>query len=462
MPSHPHCHWRSAQDWKTLGLEFSSPSDEACKMYDACLTQYVNYHDDTNLGGTDGCISKMFQADPDFLMGHVFKLGTKFQFVHKNYAHAQEVYKMAEMAKKPHVKPWERKHAEAVQYLSEGKIDNACEKWEDILVEYPMDMLSLKFLHDMYIFNGLSRGLRDSCARVLPYWKPDTPFYGNLLGMYAFGLEETYMYSEAEKTARKALAINRYDSWAVHCVAHCKEMTGKVKEGIEFMTATENNWNDTILRCHNYWHWALYYYENGDFESAVGLLDNYIMPHMKSKKTIFNVTDAASLCYRLEAEGYDLGSRWSDCFEIAKEHIEDNVWSYYDICSMLVCLGSNHKEESDRLLTSVKSSIKAGIGDIAKIYSDVTLPIIEAIKAYDDQEYDTAVEIMKPQKYQLYRIGGSRAQNEFLNIFTIHAAARSKLPQNQKYASHLLMEMKCQKESSPLPDRLLQNLIISH
>ncbi|XP_045181254.2 tetratricopeptide repeat protein 38-like [Mercenaria mercenaria] len=461
MPPHPHCHWRSAQDWKTFGLEFSSPSDEACKMYDACLTQIVNHFDDTSVGGTEGCMNKMFQADPDFLMGHVFKLGAMFQFVHKNYAHAQEVYKMAEMAKKPHVKPWERKHAEAVQYLSEGNLNKACEKWEDILVEKPMDMLSLKFLHDMYIVNGLSQGLRDSCSRVLPYWKPDTPCYGDLLGMYAFGLEETNMYSVAEKTARKALDINRHDAWAAHCVAHCKEMTGEFREGIKFMTQTENNWNDNGLLCHNYWHWALYYFENGETESTLGILDNHVIPFMKSKKTMFSVTDTASMCYRLEAEGYNLGSRWSDCFEIAKEHVEDNVWSYYDINTMLACLGSKNKAESDRLLASVKSSIKNGIGDIAKVYSDVTLPILEAIKAYDEEDYDTAVEIMKPLKYQVYRVGGSHAQRDLFNLFTVNAALRSKLPENQKYASHLLMERKSQKES-PLADRLLQNLVISH
>ena len=58
------------------------------------------------------------------------------------------------------------------------KIEKATDVWEDILVENPMDMLSLKLLTDLYIFNGRSLGIRDSCARVLPYWKPETPYYG--------------------------------------------------------------------------------------------------------------------------------------------------------------------------------------------------------------------------------------------------------------------------------------------
>ena len=30
------------------------------------------------------------------------------------------------------------------------------------------------------------------------------------------------------------------------------------------------------LGCHNYWHWALYYVEKGDFETALGILDNQV------------------------------------------------------------------------------------------------------------------------------------------------------------------------------------------
>jgi hypothetical protein len=51
-------------------------------------------------------------------------------------------------------------------------------------------------------------------------------------------------------------------------------------------------------------------------------------------------------------------SRWSECFDVAKGHIEDNIWSYYDLNTMMVCLGSKHKEEADRLVASIKATIK--------------------------------------------------------------------------------------------------------
>ena len=42
--------------------------------------------------------------------------------------------------------------------------------------------------------------LRDRVAQVLPHWNADVPGYGYVLGMYAFGLEETNLYDRAEET----------------------------------------------------------------------------------------------------------------------------------------------------------------------------------------------------------------------------------------------------------------------
>lgn len=45
----------------------------------------------------------------------------------------------------------------------------------------------------------------------------------------------------------QALDINIYDAWASHCVAHIREMTGQFKDGIQFMSNTENNWNVSTM-----------------------------------------------------------------------------------------------------------------------------------------------------------------------------------------------------------------------
>jgi hypothetical protein len=87
-------------------------------------------------------------------------------------------------------------------------------------------------------FLGDSIMLRDRPAQVLPHWNNGVPGFGYLLGMYAFGLEETANYSRAEDIGRHALALNPRDPWAVHAVQHVFEMQGRVHDGMQWFQAT--------------------------------------------------------------------------------------------------------------------------------------------------------------------------------------------------------------------------------
>uniref|UniRef100_A0A8C8UM07 Uncharacterized protein n=1 Tax=Peromyscus maniculatus bairdii TaxID=230844 RepID=A0A8C8UM07_PERMB len=57
---------RDCQAWKDAGLPLSTTSNEACKLFDATLTQFIKWTNDKSLGGIDGCLSKLKAADPTF------------------------------------------------------------------------------------------------------------------------------------------------------------------------------------------------------------------------------------------------------------------------------------------------------------------------------------------------------------------------------------------------------------
>lgn len=78
----------------------------------------------------------------------------------------------------------EKLHRKAVvEWASEEKLD-ACRTWEEILLQYPRDTMALLFSYFGYILSGQSRMLRDSLARVLPFWREADFHYGYLQGMY--------------------------------------------------------------------------------------------------------------------------------------------------------------------------------------------------------------------------------------------------------------------------------------
>lgn len=77
----------------------------------------------------------------------------------------------------------------------------------------------VKLLADFYFTAGLKPQLRDSIARVLPYYSTDkNPLTGYMYGISAFSLEENALYDLAIKQANIALELIPEDGWAHHAI----------------------------------------------------------------------------------------------------------------------------------------------------------------------------------------------------------------------------------------------------
>ena len=114
----------------------------------------------------------------------------------------------------------ERGHLAAIGHLVEGRWHAAAQVLEDVAIEHPRDLLALQVGHQIDFFRGDSRMLRDRIARALPAWCAGMPGYHAVLGMHAFGLEETGDYAAAERAGRTRVELEPRDGWAQHAVAH--------------------------------------------------------------------------------------------------------------------------------------------------------------------------------------------------------------------------------------------------
>ena len=65
-----------------------------------------------------------------------------------------------------------------LSYFLYRDLSGACNKWEEILIDYPTDIVAIKMAHDGYFFMGESEPMRDSTARVLPHWNKHMPLFG--------------------------------------------------------------------------------------------------------------------------------------------------------------------------------------------------------------------------------------------------------------------------------------------
>src|SRR3546814_16376992 len=103
--------------------------------------------------------------------------------------------------------------------------------------------------------------LRDRIARDLPDWSLEVPGYHALLGLYAFGLEETGDYRLAERYGREAIALQPADAWAQHAVAHVLGMPGRREDGMSWMRGHPAWPQDSMQAGHHWWPPALHHIE---------------------------------------------------------------------------------------------------------------------------------------------------------------------------------------------------------
>ena len=212
----------------------------------------------------------------------------------------------------------EQNHLAAARAWARGAFSQAILGWETILADHPTDALALRLVQDAYFFLGRSAAIRDCAERVLPAWGRDNPLAGFVLGLYAFGLEETGDLKRAEDFGREALARNPRDAWATHALAHVMETANRHEEGVAFLKSTRGDWAHAhFMAHHNGWHLALFLIEQGRFDEVLADYDRYTAPKLANDATLDRI-DASSLLWRLELAGVDVGDRWA----LGREHMD--------------------------------------------------------------------------------------------------------------------------------------------
>lgn len=459
---------RDCQAWKDAGLPLSTTSNEACKLFDATLTQYVKWTNDKSLGGIEGCLSKLTAADPTFAMGLAISNGLVLVGTGTSVKLDKDldlaVKTMVELSQTQNLTPREQLHVSAVETFAKGNFAKACDLWEQILRDHPTDMLALKFSHDAYFYLGYQEQMRDSVARVYPFWTRDIPLNSYVKGIYSFGLMETNFYDQAQKLAKEALSIEPTDAWSVHTVAHIHEMKAEIKDGLEFMQHSEGHWKDSdMLACHNYWHWALYLIEKGEYEAALTVYDNHILPSLQASGTMLDVVDSCSMLYRLQMEGVSVGQRWQAVLPVTKKHTRDHILLFNDAHFLMASLGARDLQTTQELLTTLQEASKSpGENCQHQLAKEVGLPLCQALVEAENGNPDRVLELLLPIRYKIVQIGGSNAQRDVFNQLLIHAALTCTSSFHKNVARSLLMERDALKPNSPLTERLIRKAAAVH
>ena len=361
------------------------------------------------------------EGDPDFILGHTTIAAlNSLGGVPGDAAPVRSAVAAAEKLVTA-ATPAQRRHVAASRAWADGEIETAANLWEAAVRADPKDLLALRLAHDTHFYLGDGGKLRDVPAAALPAYAHDDADRGFVLGMLAFGLQETGAYAEAEQAGRTAVATNPADAWAVHAVAHVLEMQDRPDEGLRWLRELEEHWVPAAgLAVHNWWHAGLFLIELGRFSEALELYDRHV--RSSGMPAVLDLVDAAALLWRLELVGINVDQRWCQLAPLWRIHRDDHVLAFNDVHIAMTFAGAGEDAAADHLEEALGHYAATRTGTNVKISAALGLPVIRALRAFREGDFDRTVELLEPVYRTLAPIGGSNAQRD-LFIQTLGIAA---------------------------------------
>lgn len=293
---------------------------------------------------------------------------------------------------------------------------------EAMLADDPRDLLAIKLHHGLLLMLGQPGRMRACLERVLPAWPAHDPGTGFVLGCYAFSLEETGAFEQAELVGRQAVAMQPDDAWAIHAVAHVFESLGQAREGLDWLASHAAGYAAcNVFRGHVHWHRALLHFQLEQFGRALDIYDEHVAtPWVGDYRDMSN---AVSLLWRLESAGLDVGSRWRRLAEIAASHVGDRG-SAFALAHYAVALsrGDFGRCLAENVASPLTSPSPPCPESQAAVVGDVARPLCRGIQAWSSGDVGLAYDEWIAVAPALSRIGGSNAQRELFALMLIEAA----------------------------------------
>jgi tetratricopeptide (TPR) repeat protein len=399
------------------GNPVSTHNPRALERYEAAQSLLHGYY-----GDPLGIIDEAVAEDPTFVMGHVMRAGMMITasdkcvepMLRESVQAAESLHAIANER--------ERRHTVAARAWLDGDLEVALRRYADILIDHPHDTLALQVGHIGDFLLGRSAMLRDRVAGILPAWNMRMPDFGYVLGMHAFGLEETNLYEEAEAQGRRALDMNRRDPWAIHAVAHVMEMQGRIEEGIAWLTSRREDWaSDNMMAVHNWWHLALFHLDQDEVQQVLAMYDKRVREEASGQ--VLDLIDASAMLWRLMLRGLDVTERWRELAAVWQARGGEGYYAFNDVHALMAYLGAGDAHAARALIEAMEAAAQ-GSGTNAMMTREVGLPVAHALRSFVQEDYGRTVELLRDLRLVAHRFGGSHAQRDVLVLTLIEAALR--------------------------------------
>jgi len=207
-------------------------------------------------------------------------------------------------------------------------------------------------------------------------------------------------------------------------------MQGRHREGISWLTELERNWEGgNNLLHHLWWHRALFHLERREFDAVLDLYDrrfrNPASPLMLAQPDLYiDVQNAASMLFRLELTGVEVGARWIEIADKAEARIGDCL-SAFTLPHWMMALAATGRDDAARRMLDGMRGDAQSTGTVREIVGKVALPVCEAVLAHRRGQHAQALDAMRPVLDDMHQLGGSHAQQDVLVQLFLDSAVKA-------------------------------------
>ncbi len=396
-------------------------------------------------GDAQSFIEAALARDPEFVAGHCLRAAALVLGSETPHEPALEAAIRAIERRHERANDRERRHAAAARAWLEGDARLAAHRYGELVIDYPRDSLALQVAHAFDFRLSQREMLRDRVAQVLPHWDESVPGFSFVLGLYAFGLEETGDYARAEATARRALDLDPEHAAAIHVVAHVMEMQGRTHEGIHWLESTRNIWTrNPGFAIHIAWHLALFQLDLDEPEAALAVYDRTLAPTASS--SIAALVDASALLWRLEIRGMDVSGRWRALADCWTDRRLVGRRAFNLVHAVIAFTAASRMQAARRVSALLRYDSTTRAVNLAADLA-LAVPLAEALQAFGRGDYARAVEKISVVRAIAHRCGGSVAQCDLIHLTFVEAALRSR---RTRLAEALAAERTARKPQSAL------------
>ncbi len=397
------------------GNEVSTSSNKALAAYNEGVDLFLAAQ-----VGADKAFERAAQEDPSFAMAQIAH-ARSLQMI----ARPTEAKAALERARvlADGLSSREQAQISILGHVIEGRGGRAYQEILTHVSDYPRDVMAIQPCAGVFSLIGFS-GKEGREAESLAFFSALKPAYGDdwwYLSVLGFSQIEVGQLELGEKTINAAYDANPENGNAAHYKAHYHYEVGEAEEGREFI----HNWikgydKQAILHCHVSWHDALWALEAGDREEAWQIAEKDIRPGGAWGPPVNVLTDMAAFLLRAELLGEarrdDL---WQEISDYAATYFSNPGISFADAHAAIAhAIAGN-----DEALAKLAETSAGTAGDIVNALAHV-------YEAFAQGDWNAVMEGLAPALATHERIGGSRAQRDFMEFTYVNALLKlGRLPE---------------------------------